>query len=118
LEIAQAAMPAAGMLVGRLQLDPAGAATVKAALDLYAAPKPQTLTQLETQTEDGQQVLIGEDRTRSQRYAHALTEIARRAPHHPPTSAEPPHVLIVATPEQVTAARTGLRGAPARIRRL
>jgi hypothetical protein len=98
-----AAVDGTGMLVGRFQLDPAAAATVKAALDLYAAPKPQTLTQ----TEDGQQVLIGEDRTRSQRYADALTEIARRALTTATSSVEPPHVLIVATPEQVTAARTG-----------
>jgi hypothetical protein len=91
-----------GMLVGRFQLDPAASATVKAALDLYAAPKPQTLTE----TEHGQQVLVGDERNRSQRYADALTEIARRALSNTSPSGEPPHVLVVATPEQVAAART------------
>jgi hypothetical protein len=90
------------MLVGRFQLDPAASATVKAALDLYAAPKPQALTE----TEAGQQVLVGDERNRSQRYADALTEIARRALSNTSPSGEPPHVLVVATPEQVTAART------------
>jgi hypothetical protein len=52
-------------------------------------------------------VLVGDDRTRSQRYADALTEIARRALTHTSPSGEPPHVLVVATPDQVTAARNG-----------
>jgi hypothetical protein len=91
------------MLVGRFQLDPAASAVVKAALDLYAAPKPQALTE----TEHGQQVLVGDERNRSQRYADALTEIARRALSNTSPSGEPPHVLVVATPEQVTAAKAG-----------
>jgi Domain of unknown function (DUF222) len=96
-----AATDGTGMLVGRLQLDAAGAAIVKAALDAYAAPKPQALAQ----TEDGQQVLIGDDRTRAQRYADALTEIARRpltgTPGTSSSVGEPAQVLIVATPDQI-----------------
>ena len=97
------AVDGTGMLVGRFQLDPAGAATVKAALDVYAAPKPQTLSE----GQDGQQVLLGEDRNRSQRYADALTEIARRALTGAPSSAgEPAQVLVVATPDHVADATT------------
>jgi hypothetical protein len=61
-----------GMLVGRFQLDPAGGAALKAALDLHAAPTPTT--------SDGQQTLISDDRTPGQRYADALVAIARQAP--------------------------------------
>jgi hypothetical protein len=97
------AVDATGMLVGRFQLDPAAAATVKAALDHYAAPTPQTLSE----GEDGQQTLLGDDRTRPQRYADAFTAIARQALTNTPSSAgEPAHVLVVATPDQLTEATT------------
>src|SRR6185295_4178159 len=101
------AVDATGMLVGRFQLDPAAAASVKAALDAYAAPNPQTLSE----GEDGQQVLLGDDRTRPQRYADALTAIARHALTGAPESGgEPAHVLVVATPDQLAEATSGETG--------
>ncbi len=97
------AVDATGMLVGRFHLDPAAAASVKAALDAYAAPGAQT----PVETEDGQQTLLGDDRTRPQRYADALTAIARHALSGAPSSGgEPAHVLVVATPDQLTDATT------------
>jgi len=97
------AVDATGMLVGRFQLDPAAAASVKAALDAYAAPGPRTLSE----GEDGQQVLVGDDRTRPQRYADALTAIARRALTGAPESGgESAQVLVVATPDQLAEATT------------
>ncbi len=93
---------ATGMLVGRFQLDPAAAASVKAALDAYAAPGPQT----PVEGEDGQPALLGDDRTRPQRYADALTAIARHALTGAPESGgEPAHVLVVAIPDQIAAAK-------------
>ena len=78
------AVDATGMLIGRFHLDPAAGAAVKAALDHYAAPTPPT----PAEDRAGEQtLLIGDDRTRPQRYADALTTIARTAAqrrrHHP-----------------------------------
>ena len=96
------AVDSTGMLVGRFQLDPAAAAVVKAALDAHAAPTPHTTGE----DQDGQGVLVADERTRPQRYADALTAIARHALSAAPSSAgEPAHVLVVATPEQVAAAQ-------------
>ena len=84
-----------GMLVGRFQLEPAGAAIFTAAIDRFAAPTPATTTT----TEDGQQVLLGDERTGEQRRADALVTLSRIAltptppappPAPPPTSASSP----------------------------
>jgi hypothetical protein len=76
------AVDGTGMLVGHFQLDPAASAIVKAALDAYAVPKAQTLTE----TEDGQQVLLGDDRD-------PATALRRRADRdRPPRPDRHPHV--------------------------
>lgn len=96
------AVDGTGMLVGRFQLDPAAAAVVKAALDAFAAPAPVAVAEADGSGGAVQQVLVGDGRTRPQRYADALTTIARRALFRAPDSAgEPPHILVVATPDQV-----------------
>ncbi len=64
-----------GMLVGRFQLDPAGGAAVAAALEAFARPDPAA----PADTEDGQRVMVADDRTRPQRYADALVAIPRAA---------------------------------------
>ena len=67
-----------GMLVGRFQLDPAGAAVFTAAIDRFSAPAAATTTE----TEHGQQVLLGDERTGEQRRADALVTISRIALQH------------------------------------
>ena len=89
-------------VASRFQLDPAGGAALKAALDLHAAPTPATTVT----TGDGQQTLIGEDRTPGQRYADALVAIARKAlqdtnPHD--TTGRPlTHITVITTPDHLT----------------
>ena len=98
------AIDSTGMLVGTFQLDPAAATIVTTALDVYSKPDPARTGV----TPDGQQALIGDDRTPAQRRADAFTTIARlaltadsdRAPSGPLT-----HITIIATPDQVAAAR-------------
>jgi hypothetical protein len=121
-----------GMLVGRFQLDPASGACLKAALDRFSAPHPATAVTRhdedshaeasdtnrtsgdgETGGEPEQGVLIPDGRSRAQRQADGLTAIARlaMAADEGTVRAEPPHILILATPDQVTAATPGPEGA-------
>jgi hypothetical protein len=94
-----------GTVFGRFQLDPANGAVFKAALDAHAKPSPVTTAS----TPDGQQVLIRDDRTLQQRRADALMAIVRKAMHADTgrggTGPAPTQVLVIATPDQVTAAR-------------
>jgi Domain of unknown function (DUF222) len=93
-----------GMLVGRFQLPAAQAATLRAAIEAFSQPLPVS----QAQDEHGQPVLIPDDRTGGQRQADALTAIAEialgdAAQHR----ADPPHVAIIATPEQLAQAHGG-----------
>jgi hypothetical protein len=97
-----------GMLVGAFQLDPAAGAVVKTALDTFGHPAPTTTAR----TPDGQQVLIGDDRSPGQRRADALLTICTKAlrdttddDNETSTPAPLTHVTILATPEQVLTAR-------------
>jgi Domain of unknown function (DUF222) len=100
------AIDSTGMLVGTFQLDPASAATVKAALDVYSRPDPTR----HAITPNGQQTLTGDDRTPTQRRADALTTIARLSLTHTNTNKTPSaphtHITIIAAPEHLTAAHT------------
>jgi hypothetical protein len=99
---------ATGMRIGRFQLAPAGGARLKAALDHFAAPSPAAAGW----DERGQQVLIPDRRTREQRYADALVALADAALSATPSgTAEPADVLVIATPEQLAAARAAARAA-------
>src|SRR5262249_55697421 len=96
------AVDSTGMLVGHFQLDPAAGAAVKAALDHYAASVPAVPADPGT---DAQLALMADDRTRPQRYADALPTIARNAlAAGGAARGEPPHVLVLATPDQLRAA--------------
>jgi hypothetical protein len=96
------------MLVGTFQLDPAAATIVTTALDVYSKPDPARTGV----TPDGQQALIGDDRTPAQRRADALATIARLAltcDHDTAPSGPLTHVTVIATPDQVAAARSTAR---------
>ncbi len=114
-----------GMLVGTYQLDPAGGAVVKAALDAFGRPAPAGAGE----TVDGERILVRDTRTRAQRYADALVAIARVAlgAAAPPADADPErspgatgragteglaHILILAGADQIAAVRSG-RGSAA-----
>jgi hypothetical protein len=96
-----------GTVFGRFQLDPANGAIFKSVLDAHAKPAPVTTAT----TPDGQQVLIRDDRTLPQRRADALMAIVRKAlqadtdPGRGGTGPAPTQVLVIATPDQVAAAR-------------
>jgi hypothetical protein len=104
-----------GMLVGRFQLDPAGAAAFKAALTAYSRPSPATVAV----TSDEREVQIADDRTAGQRNADALAAISRIAVQQlgePGIDRVGPaaHISVIATADQVAAARQapGARPAP------
>ena len=120
------AQDSTGMTVGTFQLDAAGGAAVRAALDLYSAPSPAGNGGVDA---DGQPVLFRDDRTKAQRMADGMVAIARVAlaahPQHDDADRATPadgakgeqvkwrgapaaHVLIVATPEQLAAARAAI----------
>jgi len=97
-----AVVDSTGMLVLRGQCDPAGGAVVRAALEHFAASPARPAGQ----TEDGQTVLVPDDRSRAQRYADALVAVCRQAlSSTDPARPHPSQILIVTTPEQVAAAR-------------
>ena len=103
------AIDSTGMLVGTFQLDPAAATIVKTALDVYSKPDPAC----HGVTPDGQEALVGDDRTPAQRRADALATIARlalTADHDEAPSGPLTHITIIATPEQVAAARNHRAG--------
>ena len=99
-----------GMLVGRFQLPAAQAATLRAAIAAFSKPLPVS----EGEDEHGRPVLIADDRTGGQRQADALTAIAEIAlGDAAQRRAEPPHVVVIATPEQLAQARANLAEAEA-----
>ena len=92
-----------GMLCGRFALPAAQAAMVKAALEAYSRPQPAC----EAQDQDGQPVLVADDRSQGQRQADALTAIAEAAlAQAAERRSEPPHVVVLATPEQLAQAQS------------
>ena len=110
------AQDSTGMTVGRFQLDAAGGAAVRAALELYSAPAATT----GGVDPDGQPVLFRDERTKAQRMADGIVAIARVAVAAHPQGEDADggdvkwravpaaQVLIVATPEQLAAARAAI----------
>jgi hypothetical protein len=113
-----------GTVFGRFQLDPGNGAVFKAALDAHDRPTPVAAAV----SPDGQEVFLRDDRTLQQRRADALMAIVRKATGlNPGTSGEPgsgepgsgsqsaralTHVLVIATPDQITAARDAIPVTP------
>jgi len=91
-----------GMTQGRFTLDPVAGAQVISALQAHAVPRPAGTAV----DQDGQPVEVPDQRTRRQRLADGLLEIAEKAcgSSDPATTSTAARIIVSATVDQVAAA--------------